>query len=278
LDDTGKIVLDEVYDRPDPRHYFSSLGNLDYVIPGLAQPVFTSIIDAIRERRAPAVTQALDLGCSYGINAAILKYGLSMGELYDHYASDCVDHLDRADLVERDRAFYAERATDRALQVTGLDVAPCAVDYALDTEILDEGVVANLEVTNLGEDAAKKIGGADIVLSTGCIGYAREKTLEQLIEVNDRRPWMAHFVLRMFPYEPFAEMMAQRGYVTETVNRTFLQRRFASRDEQGRVLDNLSALGIDPTGYETEGWYHAELFLSRPEGEAAALPIDQLLS
>ncbi|MFN4281165.1 MAG: class I SAM-dependent methyltransferase [Alphaproteobacteria bacterium] len=279
LDDTGKIILDDVYDNPDPRPYFNALGKLDYVIPGVARPVFSRVIDAMRHVRERFDIKALDVGCSYGINAATLKYGLSMDELYARYGSQAVDDLARDELVASDREFYAGHVGDPALKVAGLDVAAQAVEYALDAEILDGGIVANLETVDLKPKAAARVATADIILSTGCIGYARERTVEQLAAASeDNRPWMAHFVLRMFPFENFADLLASYGYVTESVDRTFLQRRFASDEERGQVLDNLAALGRDPTGMEADGWYHAEFFLSRPAREAEALPIGRILA
>jgi carnitine O-acetyltransferase len=110
---------------------------------------------------------------------------------------------------------------------------------------------------------------ADLVISTGCIGYVGESTFKSILDVNaPNKPWMVHFVLRMFPFAEIQETLDGYGYATEKVkDRTFLQRRFASEEEQEHVLERLSALGIDPGGRESEGWYHAEAFISRPLGE-----------
>lgn len=42
-------------------------------------------------------------------------------------------------------------------------------------------------------------------------------------------------------------------------------------------LRQLVARGLDPTGKEAYGWYHADLYLSRPASQAAELPVDELL-
>ena len=116
----------------------------------------------------------------------------------------------------------------------------------------------------------------DLVISTGCIGYVGEDTLKNLIDVNaPRKPWMVHFVLRMFPFEGIQRVLGPMGYVTEKIrDQTFLQRRFASQDERSHVLQRLDELGIDPTGLESEGWYHAEAFISRPAEERSHLPVN----
>ena len=88
---------------------------------------------------------------------------------------------------------------------------------------------------------------------------------------------MAHFVLRMFPFDEIGTMLEDFGYVTEKVeNQTFVQRRFASEDEREHVLQRLSELGIDASGLEADGWYHAEAFISRPAEDQAVTSIGEL--
>ena len=55
VDTTGKISLDHIYTRPDPRAYFSTLRDLDYNIPELAKPHFLRLIAEYR----PAMTFAV---------------------------------------------------------------------------------------------------------------------------------------------------------------------------------------------------------------------------
>lgn len=89
---------------------------------------------------------------------------------------------------------------------------------------------------------------------------------------------MAHFVLRMFPFDAIADTLSDVGYVTEKVGgRTFVQRNFASIDEREGILNTLNRLGIDPTGRESDGRLHAELFVSRPAGQTH-IPVEELLA
>jgi hypothetical protein len=68
----NKADFHAIYRRPDPRAYFHTLGSLDYVIPHLAQPIIAQLVAACRRVHARPVT-VLDLGCSYGINGALLS-------------------------------------------------------------------------------------------------------------------------------------------------------------------------------------------------------------
>ena len=85
-DDIGKIDLTNIYDRPDPRLYYSTLRRLEYIIPETAKPVFQQAIEAYRQTHDKDKVRILDVGCSYGINAAILKGDLEMEQLYTLYA------------------------------------------------------------------------------------------------------------------------------------------------------------------------------------------------
>jgi len=269
FDEVGKIDLKNIYDRTDPRSYYATLGRLEYMIPENAKPVFQHVIDTYRQAHDKEKLRIVDVGCSYGINAAMLKGDLEMEQLYSLYASDITANAGRNQLLARDQAVLGDMVKDGDLEVVGLDASANAIRYAVEANFLDDGVAADLECGKPSPEVAAVLDGADLVISTGCIGYVSESTLKGIIEVNaPKKPWMAHFVLRMFPFTGIEETLGDFGYVTEKLEgQTFLQRRFASEEEQDHVLERLSALGIDPQGREAEGWYHAEAFISCPADE-----------
>jgi carnitine O-acetyltransferase len=266
-DTTGKISLDHIYTRPDPRDYFGTLRGLDYDIPQLAKPHFQALIAEIREARGVPSPTVLDIGCSYGINAALVKYDLTMSELYDRYAGPDAGRHTRGTLLARDRELVRSRKRGNRLRFLGLDASENALSYALEAGFLDGAVHADLESGDPTAGQRAQLAGTDLVISTGCLGYVTERTISRVIGANaDRRPWMAHFILRMFPFDPIAETLAAAGYETVRRDGLFRQRRFATREEQALVLDRLSDVGVDPSGLETEGWFYAQLYISRPLG------------
>ncbi|HEX7006753.1 MAG TPA: class I SAM-dependent methyltransferase [Alphaproteobacteria bacterium] len=277
----GKATFDNVYNHPDPRAYFATLGRLGYCIPEQAKPVFGAVIDALKEERGTEVPTVVDIGCSYGVNAALLKYELSIDDLYARYTQPQLSRLDTETLLKRDAEFFSRQEVRSNLTIVGVDCAEKAVDYAAATGLLDAGVVADLESQPPSPAAAEQIAPADLIISTGCVGYVTDTTFDRILsEAADPPPlpWVACFALRMFPYEPIAATLAERGLVTEKLEgHSFLQRRFESADEQAHVLRQLDALGIDPTGKEDRGFYHAEFFLSRPADEVAARPLAEIL-
>ncbi len=273
LDDTGKVVLDDIYNQPDPRPYFTTLGELDYNIPEAARPVFAHIIEAYRSVKDTRSIKVVDLGCSYGVNAALMKTEMTLPDLYRHYSDEAVEDLDRSSLVALDRRIFAGEAAASDITVIGLDAARNALRYAEQAGIIDGQVHANLEADPLSPEHESLLSGADLVVSTGCIGYIGEKTLGKVLDASsETQPWMAHFVLRMFPFDPIAEMLAERGYVTAKGPSPVQQRRFASDEEQGQVLDRLVTLGIDPSGLESDGTFYADLYVSRPVKDSGLVP------
>jgi carnitine O-acetyltransferase len=264
-DHTGKLNLNHVYNRPDPRDYFSTLSKLGYCVPEVAKPFFKRLLEAKREANGEAAAKVVDVGCSYGINAALIKHDMSLDDLYRLYAQEAPD--DQAVMLERDRALFADCADDQ-LSIVGLDIAQNAVAYAVDAGILDAGVSADLENREPSAADLRVVENADLIISTGCVGYVTSSSLEPLVEAG-RDPWMANFVLRMFDYEPVEQMMARHGYVTERLDGAlFPQRRFVSEAEHAQVLDNLRERGLSPVEAEQDGWYLAELHVSRPAGQA----------
>lgn len=263
FDGTGKVTLDHIYTAPDPREYFRTLRALDYRIPQLAKPYFHKIIDEYRQARGVRVPTVLDIGSSYGVNAALLKCDATLDELYEHYAG--VDELDRDALVARDRGWIRSRDRVHDVRFTGLDTSRPALDYGLSAGFLDDAVHSDLEQHDPTPPQRDQLADADLVVSTGCLGYVGERTLRRVAEASgQRKPWMAHFVLRMFPFDGVAASLAALGYETVHVDGVFEQRRFASPRERSQMLDTLSSTGVDPAGLEAEGWLYAELFLSRP--------------
>ncbi|WP_103501042.1 MULTISPECIES: class I SAM-dependent methyltransferase [unclassified Streptomyces] len=264
-DTTGKISLDHIYTSPDPRAYFTTLRGLEYLIPQHAKPHFTALADQYRAAHGRTVVDILDIGCSYGINAAVTGCDLTMDELYRRYGTPAAAALPGAELLARDRRTTRARAGAHGLRFTGLDTSGPALAYAARAGFLAGTVHADLERNRATAEQRAVFAATDLVVSTGCFGYVTERTLSQVVDTErEHRPWMAHFVLRMFSFDAVTERLAAAGYETVRSERLFRQRRFASPEEREQVLDNLADAGIDPTGQETEGWFCARLFVSRP--------------
>jgi hypothetical protein len=139
--------------------------------------------------------------------------------------------------------------------------------------------VADLEAQPLQASDASTLAGVNMILSTGCVGYVTEATYRRVLDALESPPWVVSFVLRMFPYERMAGALEQYGLVTEHLaGATFVQRRFRDVEEFKGSLAVLADLGVDTEGFEAEGRFHADLFVSRPAADVRAAPLGELVT
>lgn len=274
----SKANFDSIYTQDDPREYYRVLYGLDYVIPDLAKAVFRQVASALAATRGRRL-RVLDLGCSYGVNAALLKYPLDIDRVAGRYRELEFAGLESEAVTGFDRAYFASWPANE-IEIVGLDISAPAVRYAEEAGLLDIGVVADLEARDLTPAEAEVVASVDLIISTGCIGYIGERTFARLLAAfGERKPWIASFVLRMFDFAPLESLLDREGFATEKMRGvTFVQRRFHSEGECAQALRQLRARGLDTAGKEEEGLMHAEFFLSRPAGEADDLSLEKLAS
>lgn len=283
---SGKANFDVVYDLEDPREYFNTLGAFDYCVPRHGQLVFRELAGALRDKTRGDGGDGLDVVdvcCSYGINAALLKHETTLDDLYARYGSPEVASLSGEELVEADAAFYRERRVEAAPKVVGVDVAQNAVSYGVRSGLLDAGFAENLEEDEPSGELGRAVAGADLLTVTGGVGYVSERTFGKLLDratdgSKGSAPWVAAFALRWVSYEEISKVLSEYGLVTEKLaGHTFTQRRFTDDAERDYVLGELTKMGVDSAGKEDEGWYHANFYLSRPAGEAEK-SVEELLA
>jgi SAM-dependent methyltransferase len=273
-----KANFDEIYVKADPRAYFSVLGALDYMIPDVAAPVVRQIIAAFARRygRKPVV---LDVGSSYGINAAVHRFPVTFASLRRRYARHEMAELEPAEVARLDRNYYASWPDRGLAKFIGLDASEAAIRYAKQVGLIDDGIVADLEAAALGRDAAAVIGDVDIVLSTGAVGYVTDKTFRSILAAATRPLWIVSFVLRMFPYQAMQDLFARRGLVTECLESAlFAQRRFSDLAEFQHCLEQLAMRGLDSSGFESRGLLQARLFLSRPTSDRQYASLEDIVT
>lgn len=280
---SGKASFDDIYDMEDPRAYFTSLGEFGYKAPEHGMRLFSRLIkDRKREaegRDADESFNIVDVCCSYGLNAALLKYDITLDDLYDRYRSEKSAGLSSKELAVSDKAFYAARKLEDPPRVVGVDLAENAVAYGAKAGLLDAGFAENLESEDPTEELEKAIARTDLLTVTGGIGYISEQTFDRLLGSMEKPPWVASLALRWVSYDDIADTLSKYGLVTEKLDsHTFIQRRFTDPEEREYVIGELEKMGVDPEGKESEGSYHANFYLSRPLEDIARTSLDELMS
>lgn len=270
----SKADFSAVYDRPDPRAYFRALTPLGYQVPQHARSVIEAAV------AASGADTVLDVCCSYGINAALLRHDVDLAAISARATDPAQADLPPGDLLKADAAFYATRLRRPDLAVLGLDTSAAAIDYAVCTGLLSGGWAEDLEVADPSPGLAAGLHDVGLVVCTGGVGYVGDRTFERIAATvgEPGRLWLVVFVLRVFGYDEIAAVLARHGLVTEKVpGVTFPQRRFADRDEERAALHDVTDRGLDPTGKEADGWFHADCWVTRPAAAAAATPLADLL-
>ena len=270
---------DQVYEQPDPRAYYRILHGLDYRIPELAAPVFRNVINAIIEYRARRV-KVLDLGCGFGINAALLRYSQDMDRLAHRCRDLDTGEISSASVIEFDRNYFASWPPQVDVDYIGFDIAEYPVTYAKTVRLLDDGFSRDLELEDPEPEENEMLSGTDVIISTGCAGYVTEATFERIFKAVDGPiPWLAIFVLRTEPFDTLSSYFEGRGLKVEKLEGvTFIQRRFHSSAEWTQALMTLEGQEIQTEGKEADGLLHAEFYLIRPEAESKAHPLETIVS
>lgn len=268
----AKANFDAIYNAPDPRNYYQALGRLDYTIPTEARPIFDRVIDLI----GVANPLVVDVGCSYGVNAAMLRHDLIFQDLVNRYTEEEASRKSVAETIITDARDFAAMPRRTDAMFVGVDVAEEAAGYARAVGLIDEAIAVNLETGPLPASDASILAGADLVITTGAIGYVTERTFCALLDAMEKPAWIAAFALRQFPFEPIARAIESFGLVTEKLEGfVFPQRAFADEEEAQGAMEAVRAAGRDPSGLETDGRYYAEFFLARPVDGLTA-PISDL--
>lgn len=277
----GKQNFTAIYNADDPRAYFTTLQPLDYRVPDYACPTILRCMDALGDLRGKSSINVLDLCSGYGVLSAVLKYGVSMDELYSRYTARKFGRLTADQVCREDRIFYHSRSRNRRVgTMAGADVAENAIEYAASVNLLDHGFAQNLEAEEPTRDLEKVIAETDIVTIIGGMGYISEKTFKAVLERTDpkRRPWIAAFPLRVTDLDGILRLFDSYEMRTSTWRRDlFPQRRFATEQEGAQYRKRLGECGLTPLAAEDEGYLLSQFYLVRPNDEAKHADIEKVV-
>jgi len=263
----AKATFDEVYHAQTPHAYFEEMRRHGYQIGEQARPYCLAAVELLQERNADAwQVQMLDLGCSYGLGSAFLKYGCSFEEIVAFFHSRAP--RDRAACASATRA-WLNVMPPLDMRVVGLDASQEAIAFGLDAGLLDGGLGRDLEAqgAELREEEAAWVRGCNLLVSTGAIGYVTERTLGHVLPLlgADRParfgPFAVLTILRMFDTRPISAAFEAAGWRLQRVPGVRLpQRAFADETEQREVLSILEQKGCDARGWESAGVLYADLY------------------
>ena len=261
-----KLDLNHVYNFKDPTPYYQSITQYQYDLPERAKPYFQKVINAYRNDESVHSLKILDIGCSYGINAALLKFDKSLADLCQHYTDQL--RLQQAEIarIHSDYHWFHEANFDKELQFIGLDSAKNAINYAVESQLIQSGIYTNLETSPLLKEDYRIMQDVNLLISTGCIGYITEVTFDKILSaVEDiSKLWGAVFVLKMFDLSELQKTLDQYNLVLVETGVTVKQRSFSSVDEKESMINFIEKQGLSAEKEKKSDNLFAQLFLILP--------------
>jgi len=274
-----KASFDDVYTSPTPHAYIAAMAKSGYQIGEQARPYCAAAAELLREHNGDTwPVQMVDVGCSYGIGAAFVKYGCSFDEMVAFFSSRAPREYHAA--CEAMRMWLNLTPPACEVRAVGLDSSKPAIRFALDAGLLDGGIARDFEGADVAptEDESAWFRSCNLLISTGAVGYVTERTLDVVLRhlgrdhPGDFGPFAAVTILRMFDLSPIETVFEDHGFTFGGVPGVRLpQRRFTDVEERQKVLSLLHDRGIDTRDWEGHGKQYADLFIAAPPGQFSLL-------
>lgn len=266
----AKANFDYVYTRPTPHDYIAMMAKHGYEIGEQARPYCVAAAELLRDQNSDAwPVQMLDVGCSYGMGSAFVKYGCSFDEMVAFFASRAPKEYKAACEMTRMWLNVAPTACD--VRCVGLDCSEPAIRFAVHAGLLDGGIGRDFEKDDVSpsENDIAWFRSCNLLISTGAIGYVTHRTLDMVLHhlgkdhPGDFGPFAVVTILRVFDESPVQDTFQRNGFKFGKISEVRLpQRRFIDDKERQEILDLLHNRGLDTSGWEDEGKQYADLYIA----------------
>ncbi len=266
----AKACFDDVYTDPTPHAYIAMMAKNGYEIGEQARPYCTAAVELLREKNEDAwPVQMLDIGCSYGMGSAFVKYKCSFDEMVAFFSTRAPRDPHAA--CEAMRAWINVTPSPYDVRSVGLDSSKPAIHFAIRAGLLDGAIVGDFENPDITPNQEERswLRSCNLLISTGAIGYVTDRTMDHVVRHAGKDhpskfgPFAVITILRMFDATPIRDVFENYGFRFEKVPEVMLpQRRFTDEKERKRVLKILHDKRIDPCGWEDQGKQFAELFIA----------------
>jgi len=260
----------DIYTQDSPRSYLKEMERLNYDISDSTKPLYNSIIEQLGETSSRPIN-ILDLGSSYGINSALMKYNLTMSELNIFFLNETKP------TIKETKQFYENCTHNDNMNFYQIDISEEALKFSEDMDLCERGINVDLEAEKL--NLLGSFPKIDIVIATGCIGYIGYKAFLNLLKVIKNRqsnsiksekeyiaPIFAFSVLRMFSMKDIEEVFETYGYsIVKSDIKPIRQRNFSDSKEKAQTISILHDMGINTEKYEDDGNFYADFYIAKPK-------------
>lgn len=266
-------IFDDIYDLTDSRSYYRAMDGAGFRTAHHAAAGFRAVLDILRQVRGGGPAGIVDFACGYGIGGALLRHEITLDDMLRRYRDAWFDTAPDNQVIQADAEWLAGRRRQSEDRYTGIDIAGNAVAYARAVGIFDKVFAENLQADEMSDGLRDELARADLIIECGSVAHMLPGALDRILSAaGDRRPWIVTAPIRGNDSAEAFDAMRDHGLVAERISQApFRHRRFADPDEQARAIANAQARGHVTDGFETEGYFHAELYLARPADEVYPL-------
>lgn len=257
----------DIYTQKFPDDYLEEMKRLHYRIPDKTKTLYLSLAEQLYNKLSRSIN-ILDIGSSYGINAALMKHDLEMSDLDDYFLQEENTSL------EQTKQFFDKMPSNDHLKFYQIDISDNALQFSEDVKLCKKGICVNLETESL---PIKEVPPFDMIIATGCIGYIGYKAFSNLFELIKKqqtkysqsetdKPIFAFSVLRIFDMEKIQQTFDYYGYSLVRADLDPIrQRRFSDSDEKSQTVSLLHDKGIDSKSFEDDGHFYAHFYIASPK-------------
>ena len=132
----------DIYTQKFPDGYLEEMKRLHYRIPDKTKPLYISLAEQLYKRLSRPIN-ILDIGSSYGINSALMKYDLEMSDLDDFFLQE------ESTSLEQSRQFFEKIPSNDNLNFYQVDISDRALQFSEDVKLCKKGICVNLETESL---------------------------------------------------------------------------------------------------------------------------------
>ncbi|WP_371504003.1 hypothetical protein [Nitrosopumilus adriaticus] len=255
-----------IYTQKFPNSYLKEMKRLEYRIPDKTKPLYLSIAKQLYNKLSKKIN-VIDIGSSYGINSALMKYNLTMSDLDDFFLKE--------PSIEQSKEFFEQLPLDDSLDFYQIDISEPALRFSENVNLCKKGICVNLETGNL---PIRELPKSDMIIATGCIGYIGYKAFSNIFELikkqnsednfenSNRGPVFAFSVLRIFDMTDIEKTFEHYGYsLVKSGVQPIRQRRFSDLEEKHKTISLLHDKGIDTKWLEDSGYFYADFYIASPK-------------
>lgn len=263
-------IFDDIYNLPDCRPYYRAMDHAGFRTAHYAGAAFRATLAELKRVRGLTSAGITDFASGYGIGGALTRFDVSLDDVLTRYRDPWFEDADTDAVFAADRDWFAgHRRGDHADAYFGIDIADKALDYAKTVGIFDEVFAENLQADAPSTRLEQALARTDLVIECGSVAHMLPAALDRVLAgAKGRTPWVITAPIRGNDTAEAMDVMARHGLTVEAIDvPPFRHRRFADADEQARAIANAKARGHATDGFESSGFFHAQLFLARPAHE-----------